>query len=68
MVWINYQHFNQTVPAGMLGGSMCLCRECVKKRNKEKDAIKIMQDAQVDSAITTEDEQEELRQPPIVRG
>jgi len=51
MVWINNQHQNYGTPkGGMFGGAICVCPECNKKRSqipKEKDAIEIMQEAQI---------------------
>ncbi len=41
MVWINYQHFNETGKKGYIGGgSMCMCSECKKKRADKKERIK----------------------------
>jgi len=37
MVWLNDQCFNQSVPVGTYGGSMCTCDKCTKAR-AEKDA------------------------------
>lgn len=49
MVWVNHSHINEAVPQGMIGGSICMCHDCVKKRQpkKEKTAIEIMQEAQL---------------------
>ncbi len=46
MVMVNYIHLNQSVPKGVMGGSICLCEECAKKRQPtpEKTAIEIMQE------------------------
>jgi hypothetical protein len=32
MVLVNYEHQNQTVPKGTLGGSICICQERENKR------------------------------------
>jgi len=48
MVWINFDCINHTVPPGHFGGAICMCSKCCGKRIvKPKDAIEIMQEAQL---------------------
>lgn len=34
MVYINYDCINIDVPDGILGGAICMCSNCIEKRNK----------------------------------
>jgi len=54
MVWVNYNHYNSPAPLGAFGGAICMCEDCIKKRQPkpEKTAIEIMQEAHVDEEPT----------------
>ena len=37
MVWINNVHVNEEVPKDTVGGAICMCKDCVKKRRIERE-------------------------------
>ena len=49
-MFINHNCINYPAPEGAFGGAMCMCERCVEERKppKEKTAIEIMQDGQLD--------------------